>query len=105
MNINAMKTTRDEYMDNLKAVKGEKYATFIDDTICVLSGIEVIMQGTSPEFQETTKFVLMRLCDKTIRLLAEHAGIDKEDIGAALNEAETMKTAVEKACDLDESVV
>lgn len=97
LNFKAMETTLDEYLSNFTAVKGEKYAEFMNRTFGVLVCGRAIDEALRPEDKDQTTGILCNLMSIACSSLAREAGIPKSDIPIAVQECETMFNSISNA--------
>lgn len=104
MNLEAMKTTQDEYVTNFTAIKGEGYADFVQRAAEVITGGNAIRASLDPSTRVMTEVILNRLMVIALTGLAKKAGIANEGLDAAMDDCIAMVTAVRNASDIPESV-
>ncbi len=97
LNFKAIETTRSEYLTNFSAVKGEKYAEFMQEYFLVLACGKAIVEALHPEYKDITTKILCNLMSITCSSLAREAGIPKSDIPIAVQECETMFNSISNA--------
>ena len=104
LNFKAMETTHREYLTNFSAVKGKKYAEFMQDYFLVLACGKAIVEALRPEDKDKTTEILCNLMSITCSSLAREAGIPKSDIPIAVQECETMFNSIRNASTLPSGV-
>ncbi len=104
MNLKAMKTTRDEYVSNFTAIKGEEYADFMQSAAEIITGGNAIRVNLDPSTKVMTEVILDRIMAIALAGLAKKAGIPDERLSAAMDDCIAMVKAVENARGIPESV-
>lgn len=106
MNEKAVLTTKEEYLDNFAAIKGEKYAKFMRETASILTQVEIISQCLDNRFGLVPVIHLSFLTTVAINYHAAAAGItDKVEIDEAIKECLVMIKAIDRAREYGKGVM
>ncbi len=98
MNAKAALTTKEEYLTNFAAVKGEKYAKFMRETMDILTRREIIAQCLDKHYGLLPRIHLSLITTVAINYHAAAAGItEKVEIDEAIKECLVMIKAIDRA--------
>ncbi len=107
MNFKAAETTYSEFLDTLRAVKGEAHANFVADAVELLAGSRIIQSSCilPPDMVNSFESAHRHLLSAALDGSAQRFSIAQEDVLVAMGDAKAMLRAITAATKLSAEVV
>jgi hypothetical protein len=99
-NLNAMRRTHSEYVENIRAVKGDAYVAFVQAATQIMAASDCVHYSlTTGAKQEEALMLFGDLVARLLQFSANEAGMPHEQAKDAMEDVRVMMDAVSSAAD------